>query len=673
MALVGLAALATTAGSQTPAAHLSGTDRAVLPGDDFFRYANGGWMDRTEIPADRSSWGAGSALDERTSQRTADLIAEAAKQNAPAGSLARKIGDTYASFMDEAGIEAKGASPLKPTLDRIAAIADAIGLARFIGGTLRADVDVLNSTNLYTDNLFGLWVAQDLDDPSRYSPFLLQGGLGMPDRDYYLDSSERMAGIRAKYREHIAAMLALAGIPDPAAKAGRVFDLELKIAGTHATREDSSDVQKGNNHWKREELGSKAPGLDWPAFLAAASLDKADGFVVWQPSAITGTAALVRDVPLSTWKEYLTFRAIEHAGPVLPKAFVEERFAFYGKVLSGTPQLRDRWKRAVSATDAALGEAVGRLYAERYFPAREKARAETMVKNEIAAFGRRIDKLDWMTPQTKARAKAKLAALKVFVGYPDRWRDYSSLEVVRGDAFGNAERAALFEYRRNIAKLGTPVDRGEWVMNPQLVNAVNLPAMNAMNFPAAILQPPFFDPERPEAMDYGAIGAVIGHEISHSFDDQGALFDDKGKLQNWWSTDDFAHFTASAEKLVLQYNGYKPFPDLALNGKLTVGENIADLAGLAMAYDAYRLSLGGKPAPIVDGMSGDQQFFVSFAQSWRTKTREAALRQQVIVDGHAPGQYRAATVRNLDAWYDAFAVKPGQKLYLTPAERVRIW
>ncbi len=672
--LVTLAALTKTAGSQTsPSAQLSGLDRAAPPGDDFFRYANGGWIDSTEIPADRSSWGVGGALSELTAQRTADLIAETAKKESPAGSLARKIGDYYGTFMDEATIETKGLKPLQPSLDRIAAISDVQGLARALGGTLRADVDALNATNFYTDNVFGLWVAQDLSDPSRYVPFLMQGGLGMPDRDYYIDPAEKMVGLRTKYREHIAAMLNLAGVVGADVKAARIFELERRIAETHASREDSADVQKGNNHWKREELPVRAPGLDWPAFLSAAGLGTAGEFVVWHPGALTGISRLVRDVPLATWKEYLTFHAIEHAGPFLPKAFVEERFSFYGKELSGTPKLRDRWKRAGSATDAALGEAVGRLYVERYFPAKEKARAEAMVKNELAAFARRVDKLEWMSPQTKARAKAKLDALKVFVGYPDRWRDYSELEVVRGEALGNQQRSELFEYRRNLKKLGQPVDRGEWAMNPQLVNAVNLPAMNAMNFPAAILQPPFFDPRRPEAMDYGAIGAIIGHEISHSFDDQGALFDASGRLENWWTKEDFAHFAESAQRLVRQYNGYQPFPDLHLNGKLTVSENIADLAGLAAAYDAYRLSLPDQEAPVVDDMTGDQQFFVSFAQAWRTKTREAALRQQVIVDSHAPGPYRAATVRNLDAWYEAFGVKPGQGLYLAPSDRVRVW
>jgi predicted metalloendopeptidase len=664
------------AAATVPASHgidLAGIDRSAAPGDDFFRYANGTWLKTTEIPADRSVWGVSGTLVELTARRTVDLITEASKTEGPAGSDARKIGDTYATFMDEAAIEAKGLQPLQPALGSLAAISDARALARALGGTLRADVDVLNNTNFYTANLFGLWVAQDLNDPGRYSPFLLQGGLGMPDRDYYLDASPRMEEIRTRYQVHIAAVLKLAGIAEGDAKAARIFELEHRIAMAHVSRVDSQDVLKGNNHWTRQNFIGRAPGLDWQAFFSAAGLDVQNEFVVWQPSAVTGIAALVRDQPLATWKDYLTFRAVERASSFLPKAFVDEQFAFYGKVLSGTPKLRDRWKRGVDVTDAALGEVVGKLYVARYFPPAEKARAEEMVRNEVAAFGRRIDGLDWMARETKIKAKAKLAALKVGVGYPDKWRDDSALEVVRGDALGNAQRASLFRYRWNVKKLGQPVDRGEWVMNPQLVNAVNLPAMNALNFPAAILQPPNFDPARPAVMDYGSIGSVIGHEISHSFDDQGALFDASGRLENWWTKDDFAHFNASAEALVRQYDGYHPFPDLAVNGKLTVSENIADVAGLAAAYDAYRLSLGGKEAPTVQGLTGDQQFFLSFAQGWRTKFREPALRQRIVIDSHAPAEYRADTVRNLDAWYDAFSVKPSQALYLAPKDRVRVW
>jgi putative endopeptidase len=652
---------------------LAGMDRSVKPGDDFFAYSNGTWLKQTEIPADRSSYGAGAILGELTDRRVADLIQQAAKGSAPAGSDQRKIGDFYASFMDTTEIEAVALKPLKPTLDSIAAIKDRKALAHFLGSTLRADVDALNNTNFYTENLLGLWVAQDLDDPTQYSPFLLQGGLGLPDRSYYVDTSSAMATIRSKYQEHVAAMLGLAGIPDSAKKAAGIVQLESKIANAHWTREASGDVSKGNNHWKRSDFTRKAPGLDWVTYFSAAGLTKPAQFVVWQPSAVTGIAALTASEPLDSWKDYLTFHAIQSRVSVLPGALYRQSFSFFGPVLSGAQKPRDRWKRAVTATNNALGFSVGKLYAARYFPPSEKARAQSMVTNLIAAFRDRIDGLDWMAPATKKEAKAKLAVLKVGVGYPDTWPGYSGLRIVKGDAYGNTERARLYEYYRALNRLGAPVDRGEWVMTPQTVNAVNLPAMNALNFPAAILGPPYFDPKRPISMDYGAIGSIIGHEVSHSFDNQGALFDSRGRLHNWWTPADFKHFQASSQQLVAQFNQYRPFPDLAINGQQTLGENIADVAGLAAAYDAFHRSLGGKPAPTVEGLTGDQQFFISFAQGWRTKTRDPSLRNLILTDGHAPARYRASTVRNLDPWYAAFDVKPGEKLYLAEKDRVRVW
>jgi putative endopeptidase len=651
---------------------VAGIDRAVVPGDDFFRFANGAWLRSAEIPPDRSTFGTSALLVELTAKRIAALIQEAAAA-APAATDAHKIGDYYASFMDEARIEQLGLAPLAPQLAALGRIADRAQLAAALGATLRTDVDVLNATNLYTPNLFGLWVAQDLDQPGQYSPFLLQGGLGMPDRAYYLNPAAPMAAIRDQYRAHIAAVLTLAGDKDAKSQAERIFALEQRIAAAHAGRAESEDVLKGNNHWMRAEFGQRAPGLDWQAFFAAAGLAAQQRFVVWQPGAVTGIAALTASEPLATWKEYLRYHALDDASPYLPKAFVAEHFAFHEHVLSGTPQLRERWKRAIDATNAALGEAVGQLYVERYFPATEKARAEQMVRNLIAAFATRIDRIEWMAPQTRAQAKAKLATLKVGVGYPDKWRDYSGLEVVRGDAFANAERARRYDYRHKLARLGQPVDRSEWVMTPQTVNAVNLPALNALNFPAAILQPPNFDPQRDAVLDYGAIGAVIGHEISHSFDDQGALFDADGRLRNWWTEDDFAHFAAAGKRLAEQFDRYRPFPDVAVKGEQTLSENIADVAGLSVAYDAWRLTLGGKAAAGAAGYSAEQLFFLSFAQSWRQKIREAALRQRLVTDGHAPAEYRADTVRNLDAWYSAFDVTPGGKLYLAPAERVRVW
>jgi predicted metalloendopeptidase len=673
LVLCALALFGSVALGETHGPDLSGMDTSVAPGDDFFSFANGAWIKATEIPADRASYGNSAILSDVTTQRVNELLKAAAAQPGRAGTEAQQISDYYSSFMDEAVIEAKGAKPVTDALKRIDEIFSRSELAAALGETVRADVDVLNSTNLYTPHLFGLWVAQDLNDPKRYSPFLLQGGLGMPDREYYLSTSQAMAAVRPKYQAHIAAVLALAGIDHPADRAARIFELERRMAEVHWTRAASEQISAGNNHWARSQFDARAPDLDWRTFFAAAGLAGQNDFVVWQPSALIGLAKLTADLPLETWKDYLKFHVVEDAAPYLSKAFVEESFAFNGHVLFGIPELRPRWKRAVAVCDAALGDAVGKLYVEKYFSPAEKKRAEAMVRNLLAAFDARIDKLDWMAPQTKAVAKDKLKALKIGVGYPDHWRSYAGMKVVRGDAFGNWSRAEVFEYKRNLAKLAQNVDRSEWVMNAQLVNAVNLPAMNAINFPAAVLQPPYFDPKQPLSMDYGAIGATIGHEISHSFDDQGALFDAQGRLKNWWQPNDFAHFRASGSRLAAQFDAYKPFPDLSLNGAQTLSENIADVAGLNAAYDAYRLATKDAPAEKLSGFDNDQLFFLSYAQSWREKNRDAALRDQVITDSHSPAQYRTYTVRNLGGWYDAFQVKAGQTLYLAPSERVRVW
>jgi predicted metalloendopeptidase len=673
LVLCALALFGGVALGETHGPDLAGMDTSVAPGDDFFAYANGAWIKATEIPADRAGYGNSAILSDLTTQRVNELLKAAAAQPGRAGTEAQQISDYYSSFMDDAAIEAKGAKPLTDALKRIDEIFSRGELAAALGETVRADVDVLNSTNLYTPHLFGLWVAQDLNDPKRYSPFLLQGGLGMPDREYYLSTSQAMAAIRPKYQAHIASVLALAGLDRPADRAAKIFELERRMAEVHWTRAASEQISAGNNHWTRSQFEAKAPDLDWRSFFAAAGLAGQNDFVVWQPSALIGLARLTATESLDTWKDYLKFHIAEDAAPYLSKAFVEESFAFNGHVLFGIPELRPRWKRAVAVCDAALGDAVGKLYVEKYFSPAEKKRAEAMVRNLLAAFDARIDKLDWMAPQTKAVAKDKLRVLKIGVGYPDHWRSYAGMKVVRGDAFGNWSRAEVFEYKRNLAKLGQYVDRSEWVMNAQLVNAVNLPAMNAINFPAAVLQPPYFDPKQPLSMDYGAIGATIGHEISHSFDDQGALFDAQGRLKNWWQPNDFAHFRASGSRLAAQFDAYKPFPDLSLNGAQTLSENIADVAGLNAAYDAYRLATKVAPSEKLSGFDNDQLFFLSFAQSWREKNRDAALRDQIITDSHSPAQYRTYTVRNLDSWYDAFQVKPGQTLYLAPNERVRVW
>jgi len=640
-------------------------DTSVAPGDDFYAYANGGWTKATEIPADKPTYGVISILIDRTRQQTVDIIQDPANTGANASVDARKIGDFYASFMDEGGIESKGLRPLKPQLDAIAAIQDKKALSQVIGSTLRADVDPLNATNFQTEHLFGVFVAQGLTDPDHNMPYLLQGGLGMPDRDYYVSTNPKTAAVRTEYKRHVAAVLGLAGFKDAPARAARIIDLETKMAGVHATREQSADV-KLPQVWTRDALPSKAPGLDWPALLEAARLNDAPSFIVWHPSAVTGLSALVAKAPLDTWKDWLAFHAVNQVTGFLPKAFVDEGFAFYGKTLNGTPQQRPRWQRGVDATSGALGEAVGKLYVAKHFSADAKAKVRAMVDDLTRAFDKRIDALQWMTPETKAKAKDKVKTLYVGVGYPDKWIDYSPLEVVKGDALGNLQRAELFEYHRQLAKLKQPVDRTEWWMTPQTVNAVNLPLQNALNFPAAFLQAPYFDPNRDPSANFGAMGGTIGHEISHSFDDSGSQFDAHGRMANWWTPQDLEHFKAASEALAAQYDAYQPFPDLHLNGHLVLGESIADLAGLAAAYDAYHLSLNGKPAD-------DQTFFVSFGQSWRDKMREEFVRMLVASDGHPPDEYRAATVRNLDPWYTTFNVTPAQKMYLPPEKRVRVW
>ena len=648
-------------------------DRSVTPGDDFYHYANGEWIKRTEIPPDRVGVDVWTKLGDVGNKRIADLIAEVAKSNPAAGSATRKVADLYNSYMDEAGIEAKGLTPLHPHLEAIAAIKDKRELARVLGESLRADVDALNNTNYHTSNLFGLWVAPGFNDSEHYTGYLMQGGLHLPDREYYLSDSEDMGKIRTQYQTHIAAMLKLAGFSDADARAGRILELEHAIAQTHRTLADNENIHNANNTWTQADFPAKAPGLDWAEYFRGAGLSQQSSFIVWQPEAFTGEAALVGSTPLDTWKHWLAYHVIENYGGVLPKAVALERFAFFGKTLSGAQQQRPRWQRGVFVVDGYLGDVIGQIYAKRYFSPEAKAQVEAMVANLIAAFRKRIEALSWMDATTKAEAEAKLSTLYVGVGYPETWHDYSNFEVKADDIFGNLWRGNVADYQRQIARLGKAVDRHEWSMTPQTVNAVNLPLQNALNFPAAILQPPFFDPQAPAADNYGAIGTVIGHEISHTFDSEGAAFDSKGRVRNWWTPEDLKHFEAATAQLAAQYDTYKPFPDLAINGKQTLSENIADVAGIAAAYDGYRASLSGKPAPVEDGFSGDQQFFLAFGQNWGEKTREAALRQQVMTDPHAPGEYRAATVRNIDAWYAAFDVKAGEKLFLAPGERVRIW
>ncbi|HEX8063417.1 MAG TPA: M13 family metallopeptidase [Allosphingosinicella sp.] len=648
-------------------------DKAVAPGDDFFAYANGGWVRNTQIPADRSGVGAFFIADQERERQTRELLTSILGSKPAAGSGEALIADYYNAFLNTDAIDRAGMAPARADLDAIAGIADKRQLSAAIGGTLRADTDPLNATNFQTENLFGIFVTQGLATPGETLPYLMQGGIGLPEREYYLSGDAKMTGLRGQYRAYVATVMKAAGLADADAAAGRVLDLETKIARAHATREESEDFAKGAQVWSRAELEKRAPGIDWAALLGAAQLGDAQKFQSYHAGAIPKLAALVGSEPLQNWKDWLAFHTLNQQANVLPKPIRDASFAFNGTALSGTKQQRPRDQIALNAVSNALQDAVGKAYVEKYFPASAKAEVQKMVDNIKAAFARRVEAIDWMAPSTKEEALKKVRSIVVGVGYPDQWRNYSSLRITGDNAYANQKNAGLAEYRHQISKIGKPMDRNEWWMPPQLVNAVNLPVQNALNFPAAIIQRPFFDPRADAAFNYGAIGSVIGHEISHSFDNNGALFDSTGRLRNWWTPADFKRFQQAGGALAAQYDSYEALPGLKVNGKLTLGENIADVAGLSAAYDAYRASLGGKEAPVIDGFTGDQRFFIAYGQAWATKMLEPTLRQRVLTDGHAPGQFRALTVRNLDAWYNAFGVKPGQKLYLAPEKRVKVW
>ena len=647
-------------------------DMSVKPGDDFDKYANGAWEKNAVIPQDKSNISLFSTINDRAEQRKAALVDDIVKSNPAAGSDEARIANFYKAFTDVAGIEKRGLAPIKPDVDRIEGISDKGALADAIGRTLRADTDPLNATNFHTENLFGVFVTQGFDDPTKAVPYIMQGGLGLPDRNYYVSSDPATMKLRGDYAPYVARILTLAGLPNAQARAQKIVALETKIAQAHETLEESQDSTKANNPWTRADFDKKAPGIDWDKLLKAAQLGNQQDFIVWQPGAVTKTAALVASQPLDVWKDWLVFHRINQMTDVLPKAFDDAHFAFYGSEINGQPQQRTRDKRALASLDAWLGDAVGKRYVDRYFPASSKSDIDGMVTNIKAALEKRIDALAWMAPATKAEAKRKVATMAVGIGYPNKWRDYSSLDIRADDAFGNLDRAELANYQHQLSKIGKPVDKTEWWMEPQVVNAQNQPLQNSLTFPAAILDKGFYDPAADPAAKYGAIGSVIGHEISHSFDNLGATFDATGKLRNWWTASDFAHFNQAGAALAAQYDAYEALPGLHLNGKQELGENIADVAGLAAAYDAWKASLGGKPSSVIDGLTGDQRFFLAYAQSHRGKLRDAALRARVATDVHAPGPWRVLTVRNIDAWYRAFDVQPGQTLYLAPGKRVTV-
>jgi putative endopeptidase len=635
---------------------VSGMDAGVAPGDNFFDYANGGWVKSSTIPADKSSVSQFTVLDDLSKQRTQDIL------KAEMANPASKIGNAYASYLDLASVEAKGLAPIQPWLAQIKALSTKEGYPALLAQAARNGVG----------GPFHFRVEQDDKDPSLYVLSLSQSGLGLPDRDYYLADNAKMAGIRTAYVAHLARLFDLAGEADGQARAQAVMALETGLAKAHWTRIESRDADKTYNSLSMGELAALAPGFDFGALFKAVGLSP-DHVLVAQPSAFTGEARLIATADLSVLKDMLLLRSLDSYASYLPEAVAKESFAFYGTTLSGTPEREERWRRAVSFTNGALGEEVGKIYVARYFPPATKAAADGLVHNIIDAMGSRIDKLDWMAPETKVKAHEKLAAFTPKIGYPTQWRDYSGLEIRRDDLFGNAQRSRRFDFDYNIGKLGKPIYRWEWGMTPMTINAYANFSMVEIVFPAAILQPPFFDPNADPAINYGGIGVVIGHELSHHFDDQGAKYDKSGKLTQWWTKADIEAFNAAEARLAAQYDAYEPLPGQHIQGKLTLGENSADLAGLAIAYDAYHKSLGGKPAPVIDGLTGDQRFFLGYAQVWRGRYREQALRQLLLTNPHSPGEFRVWEVRNSDNWYRAFPVKPTDKMYLKPADRVKIW
>jgi putative endopeptidase len=634
----------------------SGMDKAVAPGDDFFEYANGTWAKNTPIPADKARYGMFNVLDDLSKERTRTIIEEQAKDPNS------KIGNAYESFMDEATVESKGLAPFAPWLNEVRSIKTKSALTKAYA----------HADHISIDTPFRMFVGQDRKNSDQYALNVIQGGLGMPDRDYYLSTDPKLVETKAKYLQHLTNMLNLAGEKNAAARAKAIVDFETKIAKVHWTRAESRDANKTYNKMTFAELRKFAPGFDFPAYLKDEGVN-VDYVIVFQPSAFKGISGLIGSTPLNVLRDQLLVRSLDSYASYLPKAFDQEKFAFYGTVLTGTPQQEPRWKRAVNFTVDTMGDDVSKLYVARYFPPETKAAADKLVHNLIAAMDRRIDTLDWMSAETKAKAHAKLAAFSPKIGYPSQWRDMSGLVIDRGDLLGNAMRSARFETDYQLGKLGGPIRRWEWGMTPMEINAYSNPTMVEIVFPAAILQPPFFDPNADDAVNYGGIGAVIGHEMSHQFDDQGAKYDLHGNLVDWWTPSDAKNFQARLDKYEAQINSYEPLPGMHVNGKLTMGENVADLAGLSVSHDAYIASLNGAPPPVIDGFTADQRFYLGWAQVWRCNDREAALRQQLLTNPHSPCRVRTDVVRNMDPWYSAFSVQPGEKLYLAPQDRVRIW
>ncbi|KQM61418.1 MULTISPECIES: M13 family metallopeptidase [unclassified Sphingomonas] len=634
---------------------VAGMDRSVKAGDNFYKYANGNWEKITPIPADKSNYGMFTALDDLSKTRTRELL-DAAK-----GDPNSKIGVAYATYLDQAAIEAKGLAPIQPWLNEIKGLSSKAGYAALTAKASQAGVGAP----------FGAYVGPDDKQPTVYALQTSQGGLGMPDRDYYLSTDAKLVEQRKAYQAHLAKMLTLAGEPNAAARAAAVVAFETQIARAHWTRIESRDANKTYNKMSVADLQRRAPGFDFATYFRGLGANTTD-VIVAQPSAFAGMAKVIGAAPIGVLKDQLLVRSLDTFASVLPQTFDKESFAFFGTVLSGTPQQEERWKRAVDFTSDAVADDVSKAYVAKFFPPATKAAADELVRNVTEAMGRRIDNLDWMAPETKAKARAKLAAFTPKIGYPDQWRDMTDLTITPGDAFGNMLRANQWQQRYNVQHLGKPIQKWEWFMTPMTVNAYANPVMNEIVFPAAILQPPFFDPNADPAVNYGAIGAVIGHEISHHFDDQGRKYDVNGSLTDWWTAEDVKRFEERTAALVKQYDAYEPLPGLHVKGELTLGENIADLAGLTAAWDAYTHAYPND-RKVIDGFGPEQRFYLGWAQVWRRSYREANLRQRLLTDPHSPSEQRAWVVRNLDPWYQGYKPAMGEYLFLSPEQRVRIW
>lgn len=654
----------------TPAAPVSGidmsaVDKSVRPQDDFYHYVNGAWIKNTEIPADKSRYGMFNVLDDATQEQLKAIIFEAAEKKAARGSNPQKLGDMYASFMDEAKIEALGVSPLSDELDAIKKAKDHNDIARLMG-----TLDTLG-----VSNPFGFYIYPDAKNPGIYGFWLAQSGLSLPDRDYYLNQDdEKFRSVRAALKTYAGELLALADYPDAAAAGERILALETEIAERHMSKVESRDAEKNYNKRKAKQVQELLTEFNWPLYAKATGADHVDEIIVRNYPYFERFGELFAQTDVQTWKDYLAYRLLNSYAPSLSQEFVDLHFGFHGTTVTGTPEQEPRWKRGVNATSGVLGEVLGQEYVARHFSPEAKKRMQTLVDNLIVAYGESIKELTWMSDETKSKALEKLGKFKPKIGYPDKWRDYSKLEIAADDLVGNRKRSAKFEHDYDLSRAGKPVDPADWSMTPQTVNAYYSPTRNEIVFPAGILQPPFFNLEADDAVNYGGIGGVIGHEIGHGFDDQGSKYDGDGNLRDWWTAEDRKAFDALGSRLAAHYDGYSPIEGMKINGRLTLGENIGDLAGVTIGYRAYLRSLEGKEPPVIDGLTGAQRFFMGWAQVWRGKIREDALRSRLLSDPHSPAEYRVlGPLKQVDPFYQAFGVKEGDGMYLRPEDRVKIW